>query len=354
MKLVVEQCAKLPGRLQVKRVATVSCPSVGRRADELPVHLCCPGTASTDALGMLGPKPCLDEHGVAFTKCVGELVGALDPDRIRGGDQSVVLDSGQQEALQHLDRGETQPTVVHGLEDLVGIPCLCGGDLDKDDTVKQPLDEVWDGCRGQVKQVIDVVSPSDQIGLRGRQLLGLVVPTVEQCLHARTPVGDIEGEGPLAIALAHQRLQQARPQGVIRRSTAQREHEQGERGHALLAVDEVTNAIAFGGDDRPEEVLPVPSSLTPLVTRVPLTHEPRRQVAHEGFDVLPLPGVLALVVLQAVPSAAGQEVTDGVCMAGDRAAVDYHLCTSITSPVRCRPRLRRRGRCVRGRSARRR
>jgi hypothetical protein len=62
--------------------------------------------------------------------------------QVGGNPANVFIDAGQQIALEHVYWSQLQATVVHRLEDRVGVVVAVSGDLNDLNAVLQPIDEV--------------------------------------------------------------------------------------------------------------------------------------------------------------------------------------------------------------------
>lgn len=81
------------------------------------------------------------------------------------------------------------------------------------------------------------------------------------------------------------------------RGPVEADEEQREGGHALLAIDQVVLPAPLAHDDRAEEVLPVVLHRRGVITRLVVAEELALEVREQLLDVLLLPLVLALVLV---------------------------------------------------------
>ena len=148
------------------RLAGVAHPAVELGADAVEVLGLRALLALADLVGVLAAQPRLDAVGVLVLADLVQLADALAPARAGGGPLAVVVDVGEQVALEHVRRAEREPAVVHGLEDRVGVVVGVGGDLDEVHVLDQPVDEVRQRvaaqllgeacprCRGSVRRCL--------------------------------------------------------------------------------------------------------------------------------------------------------------------------------------------------------
>ena len=232
-----------------------------------------------------------------------------------------VGDVGEQVALEHVRGREREPAVVHGLEDRVGVVVRVGGDLDEVDVLDQPVHEVRK--RGALEllgeELLDVGVPGDDVrdATPTRSASGELLALVER-LHAAGALGDVEVERPLAVLLREDQFGDLPLLLGVLDLVLQVDEEQRQRRQPLLAVDDELLAVLVADDDRAEEVVAVLGDRAALVALLVAVQELAPQVVEQLRDLLLLPLVLALVVVDRV-LAAGEQLADGAPLAVDLA-----------------------------------
>jgi hypothetical protein len=120
---------------------------------------------------------------------------------------------------------------------------------------------------------------------------------VEERLHAVRAVGHVEVEGLLAELLGEDQRVDVDLVVAVSLETAQEGEQKGEARQALLAVDDEGFAALLGDDDGAEVVTGILGDVLAGVTGLVEVQELGRQVGDQLGDLLGLPFVFALVVL---------------------------------------------------------
>ena len=136
--------------------------------------------------------------------------------------------------------------------------------------------------------------------------------------HAGRALADVEIEGALAELLGEDQIGNLGSLLSVLQLVLQEDQQQRERRQPLLAVDDELHAVLVADDDRPEEVVAVVGHIGALVARLVALQELGRQVSHQLSDLLRLPLVLALVVVDGVLPAS-QQFADSPSLAIDLA-----------------------------------
>ena len=145
------------------------------------------------------------------------------------------------------------------------------------------------------------------------ELLALV-----ERLHAGGALRDVEVERPLAELLREDQLGDLALLLGVLELVLEEDQEQRQRGQPLLAVDDELLAVLVADDDRAEEVVAVVGHGAALVAFLVALQELGGEVVDQLRDLLLLPLVLALVVVDRV-LAAGKQLADGAALAVDLA-----------------------------------
>ena len=290
---------------QTQLRAVVAHPAVEDRADQFPVLVHRAGLALARALGVLRAQPGLYAVGVALGLVVAapgdQFQNLLLPGLVDLCAGLRVFNGRQQVGLEHVHWAQRLAPVVHGLEDRVGVAVVVGGNLDQAHLRQQPVDEVRQRGAQLGHQVVGL-----DVAVAGvHRLDGLVLAiraeglALEQCLDDRQPLGDVEVELGLAQVVAEDQRRQGLNHGQALRlgGAVQANQQQRQRGHALLAVDQVVLAAALADDDGAEEILSVAADCGRLVAGLVVAEELGLQVRQQLVDVLLLPLVLALVLV---------------------------------------------------------
>src|SRR5690606_18909924 len=127
-----------------------------------------------------------------------------------------------------------------------------------------------------------------------------------------------EVEGALAVLLREDQVRDLSLLLGVVEAVVQEGEEQRQRGQALLAVDDELLPLFVADDDGAEEVVAVVGNGAALVALLVALEELRREVGDQLGELLPLPLVLALVVVDRV-LAAGEQLADGAALAVDLA-----------------------------------
>ena len=136
--------------------------------------------------------------------------------------------------------------------------------------------------------------------------------------HAGGALGDVEVERTLAELLREDEVGDLPLLLGVRKLVLEEDQQQRQRGEPLLAVDDELLAVLVADDDRAEEVVAVVGHRAALVAFLVALQELGREVVDQLRDLLLLPLVLALVVVDRV-LAAGEKLADGAAFAVDLA-----------------------------------
>ena len=314
--------------------ACIPHPTVELGADTLEVFRLGVALPFADLLSVLAPQPRLEAIGLDFLACVIELPDPVAPEVI-DRDATTLVHVGQQVALEHVGGAEREAPVVHGLEDRVGVVVRVCGDLDDMDVLREPVDEVGKRllCQFGGKILLDVLVAGEEV-LDGFRLVrwveGLDLVPVDG-LHAGQTIGHVDIEGDFSKRLGKDALVDVDLDIVALLEVAQVHQQQCQAGEPLLAIDDVVGALLLADDDGAEEVVRIILHLLPLVTGLVVLEELPAQVVKQLLDLLGLPLVLPLVVIDGVLHSL-QEFADGLGFAEDFSHAVAPFVISSSSP----------------------
>jgi hypothetical protein len=195
--------------------------------------------------------------------------------------------------------GVREPTVVHGLENRVRVGVGVGGDLDEVHVLDEPVGEVRKRIAGEllrhvVFDVLEAVEDVDdrfRLAILGKGLAG------EQGIHGRLALVHVEVEGPLPELLGEDQVGELAPLLAVVGLSVQMDEDQRQRREPLLPVDDELASVLVADDDRAEEVVAVVLDGAALVPRLVALGEFLGEVGDELVDLLALPTVFPLVVV---------------------------------------------------------
>ena len=126
VEVAVDEAIEVVRLLEAHGVGGIAQPAVKLGANAIEVFGLRVLFALADFGGVLAAQPRFEAIGFHFLARFVELANAVAPAGVGGGAFGFV-DIGKQVALEHVGGAERQPTVVHGLEDGVGVVVGVGG-----------------------------------------------------------------------------------------------------------------------------------------------------------------------------------------------------------------------------------
>lgn len=288
--------------------------------------------ALADLDGVLAAEPGFETVGLHLLARVVELADPVAPAGIGCGALGLV-DVGQQVAFEHVRGTEREPAIIHRLEDRVGVVVGVGGDLDQMDILQQPVDEVRKGGLAQLlgevglQVVVALHEVLHRLGTVGH-VEGLAF--VER-VHGRGALIDMEVEGLLPVAFREDQLVHIDLLGMVLLQVSEQHKEQRQAGEPLLAVHDVADTLLLADDDETEEVVRVVGDLAARVGWLVLLQELVAEVVKQLVDLLLVPLVLALVVVDRVLHAL-EQLADRLGLAEDLSHVAATFSRPSSSP----------------------
>ena len=129
---------------------------------------------------------------------------------------------------------------------------------------------------------------------------GLVLTLLEERLHALDAIGNVEIKGLLAELLGEDELVDVDRVQSSQLKTPEKSQQECETCQALLTVDDERPTALLGDDDGSQIVARILGYILARVTRLVQVEELRGQIVNEFSELLGLPLVLALVVVDRV------------------------------------------------------
>src|SRR6266702_8434946 len=167
------------------------------------------------------------------------------------------------------------------------------------DVLDQPIGEVRQRFAAQIVGVplLDVLKAREDVHDRFR-LAGLVERlAAEERLHAARALGDVQVEGTLAKLLGEDQICELSLLLDVLELPVEVDQEERNGGKALLAVDDELLPVFVADDDGTEEVVAVVLDSAALVPGLVAVKKLLREVIDQFGNLLALPAVLALVVV---------------------------------------------------------
>ena len=203
-------------------------------------------------------------------------------------------------AAEHLGLGQREPPVIHCLEYDIGELVVVRDDLREHNLVHQPIREMdYIGCvDAGIPAVLEIRIAVRDILDGSRVGVGNGVSAVlEKREHAGIPVLDVEIELLLAEIVAVDEPLDIRNRKLFDVAVIVEEinHEKGDGGDALLAIDNGHRTVLGREDDLTHKIGVVSLDSAQGIIRGPVLQELDGKVRDEILDLLRLPYIVPLV-----------------------------------------------------------